>query len=149
MPRTSFSSESVKSAIVTWLVASANCQQRSLVDQVLQVGADHARGRGGQGVQVDAGRQRDSPACAPGGSGARPRWSGGRYRHPPVEAARAQQRRVEDLGPVGRRQDDDAFIAGEAVHLGEDLVEGLLALVVATRSTRHRPGPGRWRPARR
>ena len=48
-----------------------------------------------------------------------------------VEAAGAQQRRVEDVGAVGRGQDDDALGAGEAVHLGEDLVERLLALVVA------------------
>ena len=38
---------------------------------------------------------------------------------------------VEDVGPVGGGEDDDALRAGEAVHLGEDLVERLLALVVA------------------
>ena len=48
-----------------------------------------------------------------------------------VEAAGAQQRRIKDIGSVGRGQDDDAFGAREAVHLGEDLVERLLALVVA------------------
>ena len=52
-------------------------------------------------------------------------------RHAAVEAPGAQQRRVEDLGAVGRREHDDALRAGEAVHLGEDLVERLLALVVA------------------
>lgn len=49
----------------------------------------------------------------------------------PVEAAGAQQRRVESLGPVGRGQDNDAAGLVEAVHLGEELVEGLLAFVVA------------------
>ena len=49
----------------------------------------------------------------------------------PVEAARAQQRRVEDVGPVGGRDQDDAAADVEAVHLDEQLVEGLLALVVA------------------
>ena len=48
-----------------------------------------------------------------------------------VEAARTQQRGVEHLGTVRGRQHDDAFGAGEPVHLGEDLVERLLALVVA------------------
>ena len=48
-----------------------------------------------------------------------------------VEAAGAQQRRVEDVGPVGGRHDDDALVGLEAVHLHQQLVEGLLALVVA------------------
>ena len=49
----------------------------------------------------------------------------------PVEAAGAQQRRVEDVGPVGGGDQDDAALDVEAVHLDEQLVEGLLALVVA------------------
>ena len=48
-----------------------------------------------------------------------------------VEAARAQQRRVEDVGPVGGGDHDDAALDVEAVHLDEHLVERLLALVVA------------------
>ena len=47
----------------------------------------------------------------------------------PVEPARAAQRRVEDVGPVGRADHDDAAGDVEAVHLDEQLVEGLLALV--------------------
>src|SRR3972149_4578707 len=45
--------------------------------------------------------------------------------------AGARERRVEDVGPVGGRDDDDVRVGVEAVHLDEDLVEGLLALVVA------------------
>ena len=48
-----------------------------------------------------------------------------------VEAAGTQQRRVEDVGTVGRGDQDDAFVALEAVHLDEQLVQRLLALVVA------------------
>ena len=48
-----------------------------------------------------------------------------------VEPAGPQQRRVEDVGPVGRGDDDDVGVGVEAVHLDEDLVEGLLALVMA------------------
>ena len=51
--------------------------------------------------------------------------------HLPIEPARAHQRRVEHLGPVGRGHDDDALARVEAVHLGEQLVERLLALFVA------------------
>jgi hypothetical protein len=49
--------------------------------------------------------------------------------HPPVEAARPQQCRVQDLRAVGGGQDDHALVALEPVHLGEDLVQRLLALV--------------------
>ena len=48
----------------------------------------------------------------------------------PVEAARAQQRRVEDVGPVRGRDEDDVVLQLEPVHLDEELVERLLALVV-------------------
>ena len=54
-----------------------------------------------------------------------------RHDHLPVEAARAQQRRVEHVGPVGGGDQDDAFVGLEAVHLDQQLVERLLALVVA------------------
>ena len=46
-----------------------------------------------------------------------------------------QQRRVEDVGPVGGRHDDDALVGLEAVHLDQQLVEGLLALVVTAAQT--------------
>ena len=48
-----------------------------------------------------------------------------------VEAAGAQQRRIEDVGPVRRRDQDHVVLLLEAVHLDEELVERLLALVVA------------------
>ena len=52
-----------------------------------------------------------------------------------IEAARAQQRRVEHVGPVGRGHQDDAFVRLEAVHLDEQLIERLLALVVTAAET--------------
>ena len=53
-----------------------------------------------------------------------------------VEAARAQHRGVEHVGAVRRRDDDHALVRLEAVHLDEQLVQGLLALVVAAAETR-------------
>ena len=47
-----------------------------------------------------------------------------------VEAAGPQQRRIEHVGPVGGRDHDDAFVRVEAVHLDQQLVQRLLALVV-------------------
>src|SRR6266851_4261486 len=47
-----------------------------------------------------------------------------------VEAAGPQERRVENIGTVRGGDDDDVRAGVEAVHLHEDLVQGLLALVV-------------------
>ncbi len=50
----------------------------------------------------------------------------------PVKATGAKDRRVENVGPVRGRDDDDTVARLKAVHLDEELVEGLLALVVPT-----------------
>ena len=55
---------------------------------------------------------------------------GQRHHDLAVEAARPQQRGVEHVRPVGGRDDDHALVALEAVHLDEQLVQRLLALVV-------------------
>src|SRR4029079_1608290 len=48
-----------------------------------------------------------------------------------IEAAGSQQRWVEDVGPVGGGEDDHARLVVEAGHLDQELVERLLALVIA------------------
>ncbi len=48
-----------------------------------------------------------------------------------VEPAWTQQSGVKNVGPVGRRDDDHAFIGFEPVHLDQQLVQRLLALVIA------------------
>ncbi len=47
-----------------------------------------------------------------------------------VEAARAQQGGVQDVGAVGGRDEDHVRLDVEAIHLDQQLVEGLLTLVV-------------------
>ena len=47
-----------------------------------------------------------------------------------IETAGTQQRRIEHIRPVGRGDNDDAFLRVEAVHLDEQRIERLLALVV-------------------
>src|SRR5690606_21892987 len=49
-----------------------------------------------------------------------------------VEAAGPQQRGIEHVRAVGGGDDDDTLVALEAVHLDQQLVEGLLALIVPT-----------------
>ena len=54
------------------------------------------------------------------------------HQHLPVETAGTQQSCIEHLGLVGGRQNDHRLVlGGEAIHLGEQLVEGLLPFVVA------------------
>ena len=52
--------------------------------------------------------------------------------HLTVETAGTQQGCIENIRPVGGRNDDDAGIALETVHFGEQLVEGLLPLIIST-----------------
>ena len=51
-----------------------------------------------------------------------------------VEPTRTKDRRVEDVEPVRRGDDDDVVGRREAVELDEQLVERLLALLVAVRA---------------
>ena len=52
------------------------------------------------------------------------------------EAAGAQQRRVQRVQAVGRGDDEQPLVAAEAVHLDEQLVEGLVGLAVALAAVR-------------
>ena len=56
---------------------------------------------------------------------------GTRDYHAAVEAAGAEQCRIEHIGAVGRRNEDDALVGLESVHLDQQLVERLFAFVVA------------------
>ena len=47
-----------------------------------------------------------------------------------IEPSGAEQSMIEDIGPVGRRQQDDSRVGLETVHLDQQLVQGLLSLVV-------------------
>ena len=50
-----------------------------------------------------------------------------------IESAGTQERGIEDVRTVRRRDNDDALVRGEAVHLHEELVERLLAFFVTER----------------
>jgi hypothetical protein len=64
---------------------------------------------------------------------------GQRDDHLPVEPARPQQRRVQHFGPVGGTKHHDPRCDVETVHLRQQLVERLLALVVKHSRARARP----------
>ena len=112
------------------LLVAAGRQDRRLVDEVREVGAGEAGRLARDALDVDALVERlalgvdleDLDAAL---------HVGPVEDDLAVEPARAQQRRVEDVRAVGGGDDDHVGVRVEAVHLDEDLVEGLLALVVA------------------
>ncbi len=104
-------------------------QQGGFVEQVLKVGAGKPGRRPRDGLQVDVRRQ-GLVARVHLQDGLAPADIRVADHHLPVEAARAHQRGVEDVRPVGGRNHDDALVRAEAVHLHQQLVQGLLALVV-------------------
>ncbi len=124
----------VQVVVVDQRGVAAGGQQRRLVQHVRQVGAGEARGPPGDREQVDVDGQRlalgmdleDVVAAL---------QVGALDRDLPVEAARAQQGRVEDVRPVRRRDEDDPTLDVEPVHLHEQLVERLLPLVVPAAET--------------
>ena len=125
----------VEGRVVDQLAVAAGGQQGRLVEDVGQVGTGEPGRATGHGEQVDAGGHRlalgvhlEDPVAAD--------HVGRLDRDLAVEAAGTQQRRVEDVGAVGRRDQDDVGLDVEAVHLDQQLVEGLLALVVATAEAR-------------
>ena len=129
-PRRIFSSDWAKSAEADLAAVRARREERRLVDEVREIGADHARRRRGDPVEVDVRRERhvarvhleDQAPSLPVGR---------QHRDATVEAARPQQRLVEHVDAVRRADHDHARGRVEAVHLGEDLVQRLLALVAA------------------
>ena len=54
----------------------------------------------------------------------------------PVKPAGAHQGGVQNVLPVGGCQDNDAFVFLESIHLHQELVEGLLALIVSAAQAR-------------
>src|SRR5690349_21406797 len=61
-------------------------------------------------------------------------WRGNN--HNSVESARSQQCPVEHVGPIRSGDHHDAGALVKAVHLHEDLIECLLALVIGVAQTR-------------
>ena len=109
--------------------------QGRFVHQVLQIGPAHARRPLGDRLEVGVDRHPLALAVHPQNGQAL--LQGRQWHHDlAVEASGPEQCRIEDIGAIGGGHDDDALRRLEAVHLREDLVERLLALVVATSQTR-------------
>ena len=108
----------------------AGGQQRRLVHQVGEVGAGETRRAAGNYRGIDVRPQRHSAHV-----NFQDFFAAGDVRvghHDlAVETARAQQGRIQYIGAVGGRDQNDAFVGLEPVHFDEKLVQRLLAFVVA------------------
>ena len=116
------------------LLVAAGCQQRRLIEQVLEICTGEACGRLGNIRKLDVRIKlfvarmhlEDRLAtldvrCA--------------NIDLTVKAARTQQRIVQNILSVGRSDDNNALVRSEAVHLDKQLVERLLTLVVPAAET--------------
>jgi hypothetical protein len=119
-------------------VVVAGGAEGRLVAQVGQIRAAEAGGGAGQQGHVDV--------------GAEVQWLGmdaqdpfttlairQRHGHLPVEAPGAQQRGIQDIGPIGRRQHDHLLACIKAVHLDQELIERLLTFIVHIAHARPAP----------
>src|SRR3989442_453459 len=110
-------------------LVAAGGEEGRLVDDVRQLGAGQTRRSLGDALQVHTGRERNLAGVDP--QDLLPALHVGHVHYDlPVEPARAQQCRVEDVRPVGGGEQDHAVVRLEAVHFDEQLIQRLLALVV-------------------
>ena len=125
---------------VDGLLVFAGCQERGLIHEVREIGPAHPHRAAGDLVEIDVGCQGDVPGMDL--EDLQTSLLGRQIdRDMTIEPAWPKQGGVEHVGAIGCGQNDHAFAGGEAVHLGQDLIQGLLPLVMTTAQpgTRTRP----------
>src|SRR6266702_907702 len=106
------------------------CQQSRFVDEIGDVGANHPRGGTGDGNQVHIFCQRNIVRVNLE-NGQAPIPVGTLDCHTPVEAAGAQERFVQPVRSIRGSNHHHGLARLKAVHLHQQLVQGLVALVAA------------------
>ena len=134
MPATRRSTARVKSSMVTSAPCRRVAVERSFVDEVGKIGAREARCHRSDLVDIEVGGWLDLAHVHLENRGAA-RLLRSVQRHLSVEASRTCQGRVQDLGAVGGRQQDNADARVKAVEFSQELVQRLLLLVVAAETT--------------
>ena len=120
---------------VHFLLVGAGGGERGLVHEVGEVGAGESRRAAGHDRKVHVVRHRDGLGVHLQDALAALHVRA-IHDDAAVEAAGAEERGVEDVGPVRGGDQDDAVVALEAVHLDEEGVQRLLALVVSAAEAR-------------
>ena len=116
------------------LAVAAGCQQRGLVDKVLKVCTGKTGGALGNDLQ---GNIRCKGLVA--GVHLQDLFAALDVRQThidlTVKAAGTQQRLIQNVGTVGGGHDDDTIVGFKAVHLHQQLVQGLFAFIVTAAQT--------------
>mmetsp|Transcript_41247 Transcript_41247/g.69396 ORF Transcript_41247/g.69396 Transcript_41247/m.69396 type:complete len:317 (+) Transcript_41247:1485-2435(+) len=122
----------VGNLVVGDLSLSTPCgQNSSLVHHVLEIRTGKTRSSTGNDLQIDVRGKNLVTGVHPqdldsaGNIGAI-------HGDLPVETTRTQQGRVQHVGSVGGCKHDYAGVALETIHLSQQLIDGLLAFIVAT-----------------
>jgi hypothetical protein len=117
------------------LLAAASREESSLVDEVREICARESRGSGGERVEVDLAGDRLAARVNLEDLSA-PETVGPVDDDLTIEAPGPEQRGVKDVGAVRGGDEDDVVLHLEAVHLDQELVQGLLTLVVTASEAR-------------
>ena len=130
IPATTRSIASSRSACSTASLPLAGGEEGRLVQDVREIGPREPRGPRRDDLEAHLRGEPDVAGVDP-----QDRLPAAHVRpiheHLTIEAPGPKECRVQDLGPVRGRHDDDALGGVEPVHLDQELVERLLALVVA------------------
>jgi hypothetical protein len=110
-------------------------RRAGLVHQVHEIGAGEAGRAAGDGLEIDVGRERHLAHVHLEDLLAADHVRIGND-DLTVKTTGPQQRRIKYVRPVGRRNEDDALVRFKPIHLDQQLIEGLLALVVAAAEPR-------------
>src|SRR5882757_4356232 len=108
--------------------------QRGFVHHVGQIGAGESWSTTGQDPEVDIFRQRYLLGVNAEHFLA-PAYVGPAHNHPAVEATGTEQGGIEHVGAVGGSDQNDAVVGLKTVHLNQQLIQGLLPLIVAAAKT--------------
>ena len=112
-------------------LAATRSEQGGLIDQIRQVGAGHAGRAARQDIALHV---RGNGHLAHMHHQYLFTTADIRQRHHnlTIKATRAQQRWIEHVGTVGRGDHDHAAGTLETIHLDQQRIQGLLALIVTT-----------------
>ena len=117
------------------LFAAAGCQKRSFVHEVGKVGTRKAGREARDARKVDVIGKR-LVLCVHGKDFLAPTHVGTVDRDLAVKTPRTQKRWVEDVGAVGCRDENRCALVFEAIHLNQQLVQSLFALVMPATEAR-------------
>ena len=113
---------------------TASGKNRGLIQQIGQISTGETRGAAGHLVEVNvfgqglaAGMHAEHLETAA--------VIGAIHHHLAVKATRTHQGLIQHIRAVGGRNNDDSGVAFKAIHLRQELVQGLLTLVIAAAKT--------------